>query len=114
MKLKNSIDFAKLLLVNQDNPHVLNSIHVEMSATYSYLLNEYRDLKLKLDFYCVDNKKIDSKKPLSDAHLERLFKKTEDGKRLHKLHYERLSFEKMMKSVSGASYVAQQEAKGKY
>ena len=110
--MKTLQEYAKEVLENKNNPHVLADLNIEIAAKNAFLADIFKDVQIeKAQFW---QQKFLEAKPLSDTFLEHKWRVTEGGEKELRLKLELKSLQNLMAAIKTSSVVNAIEAKGTY
>lgn len=102
-------EYATLILKNKNSPHILSDLNLEIAAKYAFLADIAKDLQLeRAEFW---QKKYLGDKPLSDTHLESMWRVTEGGKKEVRMKHELKALQNLMGAIKTSSVVASIESR---
>lgn len=108
--MKTLNEFAKEIMDNKNNPHVLAELQVEMAGKYAMLSEIAKDLQIeKAEF--TNTTKFGNEKVMSDTAAEAKWRITEGGQKEIKLKFELKALEKLMSACKSSIVVSSYEAR---
>lgn len=107
--MKELTQYHKDVKLALNDPVRLAEIGIEASSEYMYYSEIMFNIQLDKSKYMVE-KKYEGEKPISDAHLEKLWQQTEQGIKELKLKYYMKALEKVMAMIKNNNYIQNVEA----
>ncbi len=96
-------DYAEKVLRSRGDPNTMADLHIELAVVYAQLTEEYQYIKVRKAAFW--QKKFEGTKPLSDTHLEMMWRGTEDGKQELRIKYTLTGLDKLVASIKSALVV---------
>ena len=110
MKPKPLSYYSKKMIEYKELPHFLSELLVEMTSDYGNTTQKRIESDIEKAQFWIENKKIDSEKPLSDTMLEAMYL-LKDGGKSNRIKLYLKALEKLMSSTKAHLRILSEEAR---
>ena len=101
--MKKLSEYAQEVLRARGDPNTMSDLQVELSVVYASMTEEYQYIKVRKAAFW--QKKFEGAKPLSDTHLEMMWRGTQDGVKEIQIKYTLNGIDKLISSIKSAIVV---------